>query len=259
MANFYTHLTISSGIGIVGITILCGAGLVTANESLALIALCVFGGLLPDLDSDSESSINIISKLFSGSAAFIIMFPFIHNFAILISLGLFVLSYLVFRFGIFNIIHYLTKHRGLIHSVPSAGIFCLLTSIVLFNVFHTNLNFAWFGASFGLIGYLSHLVLDESLSENLSGEPMPRPRGSVFQFFGFKNKQWIVFSILYIGLISIYFFTPSFNPFSQYLFSKKTALHIEHRMLSGSLPIDMQYLSEDSSYGDYKDGDIINV
>lgn len=261
MANFYTHLSVSGGLGIVGITVLCGAGLITTNESLCLIALCVLGGLLPDLDSDSDNSINIISKLFSGVCAFLIMFPFITNFAILISLGLFILSYLVCRFGVFNIISYFTRHRGLMHSVPSAGIFCFLTSIVLFKVFNLSLNFAWLGAGFVLIGYLSHLVLDESMCENLSGEPISRPRGNVFQFFGFKNRQWMFFLGLYTVLVISYFFTPKFDSFAQYLFSEKTGSHIEHRLLSGSLPVDMQYLSEEGSgsRASLQDGDIIDI
>ena len=135
MANFYTHLSASSGLGVLGITFLCGASLVTNNESLCLITLCILGGLIPDLDSDSENSILIISKLFSGLCAFLIIFPYLNKFAILISLGLFILSYLVLRFGVLTMISYCTKHRGLIHTVPSAFIVCFMTSIVLYDVY----------------------------------------------------------------------------------------------------------------------------
>ena len=217
MANFYTHLSVSGGLGILGITFLCGASLVTSNESLCLISLCILGGLIPDIDSDSETSIMIISKLFSGLCAFLITFPYLNKFAILISLGLFILSYLVLRFGILTMISYCTKHRGLIHTIPSAFLVCFITSIVLYDIFNTGVNFSWLGASFILIGYLSHLILDEFISENLAGEPIDRPRGKTFQVFGFKNRQWIFFVGLYIAVGILYLFTPSLNPFSRYV------------------------------------------
>ena len=261
MANFYTHLSVSGGLGILGITFLCGASLVTSNESLCLISLCILGGLIPDIDSDSDTSIMIISKLFSGLCAFLITFPYLNKFAILISLGLFILSYLVLRFGILTLISYCTKHRGLIHTIPSAFLVCFTTSIVLYDIFNTGVNFSWLGASFILIGYLSHLILDEFISENLAGEPIDRPRGKTFQVFGFKNRQWIFFVGLYIAVGILYLFTPSFNPFSQYLFSEKTGKHIEHRLFSGSLPVELEYLSDrgNNENNNINNSDIIDI
>ena len=67
MANFYTHLSVSSVIGIVGGVVLCGAGLISSEESLYLLSFCIFGGLLPDIDSDSDASINIIANKYIDS------------------------------------------------------------------------------------------------------------------------------------------------------------------------------------------------
>ena len=191
MANFYTHLSVSSVVGIIGGTVLCGAGIISSEQTLCLLSLCVFGGILPDIDSDSEASIKIISKLFSGICAFLIMFPFISKFAILISLGLFVLSYLAIRFGFLSLISNFTQHRGIIHSVPSAVFASIITSIILYNIFKTNIIFAWLGACFVLFGYLSHLVLDECFTQNLAGEPVSRAAGGAFQFISFKIMGFI--------------------------------------------------------------------
>ena len=237
MANFYTHLSVSSVIGIVGGVVLCGAGLISSEESLYLLSLCIFGGLLPDIDSDSEASINIIAKLFSGICAFLIMFPFISKFAILISLGLFVLSYLFIRFGILTLVSAFTQHRGIIHSLPSAVFVCFITSILLYHVFKASINFAWLGSGFVLFGYLSHLVLDECFTQNLAGEPTNRACGGAFQIISFKS--WISFLVLYVILVGSYFFTPEFKPFSQNMFSMQTGSKLEHHLFSGSVPVDI--------------------
>ena len=62
-------------------------------------------------------------------------------------------------------------------------------------IFYTGVAFAWLGSSFLFIGYLSHLFLDECISENLAGEPVELPYGGTFQVIGFGN--WIAFLILY--------------------------------------------------------------
>ena len=62
---------------------------------------------------------------------------------------------------------------------------------------------------------------------------------------------------LYIAVGALYFFTPNFSPFSQYLFSEKTGRHIEHRLFSGSLPVDLEYLSDRGS--DNNNADIIDI
>jgi hypothetical protein len=242
VANFYTHLSVSSVIGIVGATVLCGAGLISSEESLYLLSFCIFGGLLPDIDSDSDASINIIAKLFSGICAFLIMFPFISKFAILISLGLFVLSYLFIRFGILTLVGTFTQHRGIIHSLPSAVFVCFATSIILYHVFKVSINFAWLGAGFVLFGYLSHLVLDECFTQNLAGEPINRACGGAFQLISFKS--WISFLVLYVILVASYFLTPEFKSFSQKMFSMQTGSKVEHHLFSGSVPIDITRISK---------------
>ena len=223
MANFYTHLSVSSVVGIIGGTVLCGAGIISSEQTLCLLSLCVFGGILPDIDSDSEASIKIISKLFSGICAFLIMFPFISKFAILISLGLFVLSYLAIRFGFLSLISNFTQHRGIIHSVPSAVFASIITSIILYNIFKTNI-FAWLGACFVLFGYLSHLVLDECFTQNLAGEPVSRAAGGAFQFISFKS--WVSFLVLYAMIGASYFCTPSLDPFYQKIFTSQTTINL---------------------------------
>ena len=270
MANFYTHVSVSGGLGIVGVTILCGASLVTPQEALVLSALCIFGGLFPDIDSDSEASIKIISQLFSGICAFLIIYPFMSSFAILISLGLFVLSYLAIRFGFFSLITKITVHRGLLHSIPFALLVCFISSIIMQYIFYTGVAFAWLGSSFLFIGYLSHLFLDECISENLAGDPVELPYGGTFQVIGFGN--WIAFLILYAVVGLSFFFTPSFKPFSNTILSFKAFEKIEHHLFSGSLPVSLAgYSSYNNSNNSNKssgsvyilentdDGDIIEI
>ena len=246
MANFYTHTFTSGALGVCGATILAGAGVITANESLFLLAVCLFGGILPDIDSDSPFSLNILAKIFCGVCAFLIVFPFMTYFAILISLGLFVLSYLVIRFGALTLITQNTEHRGVTHSLPFIFLATFVCSIIMYDFFNLSAEFSWLGAGFLLIGLLSHLILDECSMENLASEPIERPRGRTFKLISPAN--WISYAVVYVALIISFFFTPSFKVFADKFFSQGTLQSIEHRLFSGSVPVELANITEDDDF-----------
>ena len=164
MANFTTHIgagTVVSG----ALATLTLAADVVAPENLVAVTLAgVLGSILPDIDlKDSRPS----RAMFAGLAVFF-SFAVLFNAAMHLSIAeLWVLwlgTLVGVRYGLHYIFHKLSVHRGIWHSLL-AGAFCsVVTAIVFFHLLRRPEGVAWLAAGFMMIGYLTHLVLDEIYS-----------------------------------------------------------------------------------------------
>ncbi len=161
MAGFKTHITFST---------ILGAGYGTAAYFLYDVpwpscvlagGLCGVSGMLPDLDSGPGTPLHE-SMAF---AAAVVPVMLIHRFqqmglsiemTILISAGL----YLLIRFGGAALLKFFTEHRGMFHSLPAAAIF----GEVAFLLASGDTNLRLYKAGAVVLGYLSHLFLDEVYS-----------------------------------------------------------------------------------------------
>jgi membrane-bound metal-dependent hydrolase YbcI (DUF457 family) len=162
MASYRGHLTFSTGLGIA----YAGASwwFLQVDPALAGVAgvLTALGGLLPDLDSDSGVPVREMFNL----AATLLPLMELRQLA---SLGLsaeemllaFAGLYAFVRFGLRMIFKHLTVHRGMFHSVPAMLIAGLL---VFLGYHHPNPGIRGYLAFGAMLGFLSHLVLDELCS-----------------------------------------------------------------------------------------------
>jgi membrane-bound metal-dependent hydrolase YbcI (DUF457 family) len=139
--------------------------------------------MLPDLDSDSGVPLRE-SVAFAAAAVAVMM---IRRFArvgmpletvILTGMGI----YLLLRFGLATVRTRYTVHRGMFHSLPAA----LIAAEVAFLIFDKDdLRLRYYTAGAVLIGFLSHLVLDEIWSISFR-RGLPRLKKS----FGTAMKIW---------------------------------------------------------------------
>jgi LexA-binding, inner membrane-associated putative hydrolase len=167
MASYRGHLTFSTGLGIA----YGGASwwFLQVDPALAGVAgvLTALGGLLPDLDSDSGVPVREMFNL----AATLLPLMELRRLA---SLGLsaeemllaFAGLYAFVRFGVRTIFKHLTVHRGMFHSVPAMLIVGLL---VYLGYHHPNPGIRGYLAFGTMLGFLSHLVLDELCSVDFRG------------------------------------------------------------------------------------------
>src|SRR5262245_22929811 len=167
MASWRGHLTFSTGLGVA----YGGASwwLLSVDPALAGVAgvLTALGGLLPDLDSDSGVPVR---EMFNLAAT---LLPLL-ELRRLVSLGLsaeemllaFAGMYAFLRFGVRIIFKHLTVHRGMFHSVPAMLIAGL---VVYLGYHHPNPGIRGFLAFGTMLGFLSHLVLDELCSVDFRG------------------------------------------------------------------------------------------
>ena len=206
MAGFKMHISTSTVVGI-GYG---AAGDLVFDMPLPVAAvsagLCSIAGILPDLDSDSGKP---VKELTAFSAAVIPMFMMDR----LRNMGLppesMVLAggcvYIFIRFGLGEILKRYTVHRGMWHSIPAALTAAMIAALIVSGtVFEQRL----FKVVAVLVGYLTHLTLDEiySIEAGRGGFRLKKSFGTALKFW--SNSRWanvstygklILFGALAIG------------------------------------------------------------
>jgi hypothetical protein len=167
MASYRGHLTFSSLLG--GLygsadVIYRDAGW---GEALLGAGLTTLGGLLPDLDSDSGVPVR---ELFGAAACIVPCFLFLRfkhlglpEDQMLLLLGG---IYLFIRYVLSAIFKRWTVHRGMFHSLPAM----LISGLVVFLSYNSpNRNVRVYLACGVMLGFFSHLILDEIYSVDFMG------------------------------------------------------------------------------------------
>jgi hypothetical protein len=182
MAGFRTHVSTSSLLG----TAYAGLGYMHGMppDSAAIAgAMCGFAGMLPDLDSDSGVPLREAMSFTAATVPMLLLnrlatLGLRYDQMAIISVGI----YFLFRFGLANMIRKYTVHRGMFHSLPAllivGGIAYLLCG-------GNDLTSRYFKAGGVMLGYLSHLVLDEIYAFEWTGG-----RWKMKKSFGTAMKLW---------------------------------------------------------------------
>jgi LexA-binding, inner membrane-associated putative hydrolase len=179
MANFQGHITTSATLGIaVGAF---GVGYLHYDWGPVLLAagLTTIGGMLPDLDSDSGIPVREMFGL-GGVLVPLLLFNRLQHLELTPEQLLVLLGgiYLGVRYGVAEIFRRITVHRGMFHSVPAM----LIAGLAIFlmhrpdhplgydhPIMAEELRKRVYFATGTMIGFLSHLVLDELFAVNLMG------------------------------------------------------------------------------------------
>ncbi len=218
MANFNTHLSValvaSTAVATLGLTM----GLYSPMVMIMLSFTGAIGGLLPDIDLDNAKitriGFNFASIVIASYAtAIYASFNALPLMDLLIGWGALVL---LLRFGVFALFSRLTRHRGMVHSVPYMAVLALL-SVYGFYYFVPTGRLAWAFGGFLFFGAIIHLVLDEIYSVNIFGLKLKKSFGSALKFF--DKKQLPNYVLLYGLLIGLWLFAPAKDELAQLLFT----------------------------------------
>jgi membrane-bound metal-dependent hydrolase YbcI (DUF457 family) len=146
------------------------AGLVTA------------GGLAPDLDSDSGVPVRELFNLAAVVGALLVYARLRHGLNHEQAIVVAGLIFLFIRYPLSQLFKWATVHRGMFHSLPAMciaglGLYLLLPG--------RDLPQRYYLAGAIMLGYLSHLVLDELYAVDLSGLIIKTNQfaGSALKFF----------------------------------------------------------------------------
>jgi membrane-bound metal-dependent hydrolase YbcI (DUF457 family) len=200
MASYRGHLVVSSTLGAAyGAAALFFWNFDWGPACLAA-GLTTLGGLLPDLDSDSGVPVR---EMFSLAAAIMPLLLLDRIQAdspeqkVVLLGGL----YLFIRYGLANVFRHLTVHRGMFHSLPAL----LISGLATFLIYHNpDMRLRLYLAGGVMLGFFSHLVLDELYSVDFTGL---RPRLNRYAGSALKlaSPSWVATANTYVVLLALGF------------------------------------------------------
>jgi len=172
MASFRGHIAFASVLGgVYGAAGSLWLGLDWGPVFLGA-GLTAIGGLMPDLDSDSGVPVR---ELFSLAAVMtpLLLVRRLHHAGLTPEqiLALMAGLYVLVRYGGAALFKRITVHRGMFHSLPAMAIAGLL---IYLGDHQGEPRVRYFLAGGVMLGFLSHLVLDEIYSVDFSGHKMLR-------------------------------------------------------------------------------------
>ena len=185
MADFKTHITASTILGIGYGTAAHFKFGVPPGHCMIAGALCSVAGMLPDLDSKTGIPQREMLCFVSVLVPMLMIFR-LQELGLTAEQMVFVagVSYVVIRFGVGELFRRFTKHRGMWHSIPAAAVAAMATYLVCFS---PETGIRLFKAWAVFIGFILHLILDEVYSVDLMGRRLKKSWGTALKFFG-KNQ-----------------------------------------------------------------------
>ncbi|MFM8274573.1 MAG: metal-dependent hydrolase [Gemmata sp.] len=198
MAGFRTHITVSGVLGVAygGIAVQ-PVGFSTEAGVLAAGVTAV-GGMLPDLDSDSGVPVREMFGLIAAVVPMLLIRRMVHagmSFESICATLLF--AYLFIRYFVANVFKLLTVHRGMYHSLPAMLIAGLCVYLA-----YPDRGVRILLAVGVMLGFLSHLILDEVYSVDWRGlkPKLKSSAGSAVKFFSPSLPATAVCYLLLGGL-----------------------------------------------------------
>lgn len=229
MANFNTHFAVAAvGSGMLA-TLCLQVGLVDSKDAILLASAGVIGGILPDIDLHYSYPSRILFSLLGVILSFLWVLAAKNDMSIVQLWGAGLGIYLFVRFPLWSLFQNFSDHRGAIHSINAALLFSLGTSAAVFHFFDKPAFTSWLVALFIFLGFILHLVLDELYSVDFMGQRLKRSFGTALKIADFKEP--IPSTIIALGAIAAWYFSPDATQFIDTLTSKETYQLILKRML----------------------------
>lgn len=167
MAGFRTHITVSGALGIVYGGAAVEPGGFDTSAAVLAAGLTTAGGMLPDLDSDSGVPVRELFGLAAAVGPLLLVPRMVHagldREAVLAAL---LFGYVLIRYVVADLFRWLTVHRGMYHSIPAM----LISGLAVYLAYDSPDRAVRFLLAGGvMLGFLSHLVLDEVYSVDFRG------------------------------------------------------------------------------------------
>lgn len=229
MAGFKKHITTSTILGIGYGTAGYLAYDIPPASCMLAAGLCSVSGMLPDLDSDSGVPLRESITFVAAVIPMLLIDRFQHMG---MSPELMVLAggliYIAIRFGFAEILKRGTVHRGMWHSIPAAAIAGLLAFLLCSC---EDMGYRIFKTGAVVIGFMSHLVLDEWYSIEWNRRRLKKSFGTAVKFWG--KRTWANI-LTYANLVMLLVLAVG-DPFlmSHFGFHNSEIHHIAHDLIEG--------------------------
>ena len=184
------------------------AGVVGFKEMFYAWFLGVIGGILPDIDSDNSAAVRLIFSLLGIFSIACVLLFWSEQLSLIVLWGMCLAAFISVRFILMEIFLHFTVHRGIFHSQIAAVTLCV-TASTLFHLWYDAL-LSWFLAGMLLIGYLTHLLLDELYSVDLTGARIKKSFGTALKPLDLGNP--ISSGSFLIVFVFFFWAAPPFKP-----------------------------------------------
>lgn len=181
MANFKTHMIGGAVISSAGAFASFGQGLSDASETQALFVVGVAASLLPDIDADDSKPIRAVFDLAGIVIGFLVAFRFAESLKVVDLLLIWGGVWLTVRFPVRIVFARFTVHRGIWHTLLMALVLALSATVIASYWLHLAPTLAWLVGGFTLLGYVTHLMLDEIASVDLFDRRVKRSFGTAMK------------------------------------------------------------------------------
>lgn len=208
MAMFRHHISFGAILSTVGVVFVLLYSLIVDPLHLGIFfALCAFGSILPDFDSDSGLPFYLafggVTLTFAGVVLYYTLAGHPQNNYILVGIPLAAL--IGFWIIVGGLVKHTTHHRGIWHSFPMLAIASMTTYLGAYYLGQSREMSFLFGIAMG-VGFLSHLVLDEIWS-HVDGDGNPftykRSLGTAMKFFSdSRTVNFLTYAILALLIYS---------------------------------------------------------
>ncbi len=200
MADFNVHLygaATSSGLAALSVHSLGWTG---PRQVLVCFLVGVAGGLLPDIDCPKSTPIRGFFTLIGLVLAFSMTFSFAGRFPLMGLALIWALVFVTVRYGVFVLFARYTVHRGIWHSGLAALAAGLASANLAYHAVGLTAWESWLAGLFMVLGYLTHLCLDEIASVDLQGRRIRRSLGSALKPFSL-DYPWASLAMLLAVLV----------------------------------------------------------
>lgn len=229
MANFPTHIAVGTIVSGALATVTLAADVVAPENLVAVTLAGVLGSVLPDIDlKDSRPS----QAFFGGLGvffAFAVLFSLENKYSVLEMLVMWLGTLLAVRYLARPFFYHMSYHRGIWHSL-AAGLFCAcFTAVVYKYLLGRHEGVAWLAAGFMLIGFLTHLILDEIYSVDVMDTRIKASFGTALKLVDFKHPGHSIAMVA--AMMAAFWLAPSTKTFVDGMASKPMWSELKHRML----------------------------
>lgn len=229
MANFPTHIAVGTIVSGALATVTLAADVVAPENLVAVTLAGVLGSVLPDIDlKDSRPS----QALFAGLGvffAFAVLFSLENKYSVVEMLAMWLGTLLAVRYGARPFFYHMSYHRGIWHSLAAALFCAFLTAVVYKYLLGRHEGVAWLAAGFMLVGFLTHLVLDEIYSVDVMDTRIKASFGTALKLVDFKHPGHSIAMVA--AAMAAFWLAPPTKTFTDGLSSKPMWSELQRRML----------------------------
>lgn len=185
MANFQTHISASTILGVTYGTVAYTQFGVSAGHACVAAGLCSVAGMLPDLDHKLGVPLREMLCFVSLMVPMLMIRRFEEiGFSPEQMVFISGVLYVLIRFVGGELFRKFTVHRGMWHSIPAAVLAGMVTYLICLSPENEiRLMKSWAV----VLGFMLHLLLDELYSVDLMNRRIKKSSGTAMKFFGKKS------------------------------------------------------------------------